>query len=75
MLECAFGRGQLVGQELAQHGAEGGWILVADANEVGVSAELHEGFQYGGAHLGRELVAAAGAATTGFVSLGRGPPI
>ena len=66
--------GQLVRQELAQEGAEGGGILVADANQVGGFAEMHEGFQYGGAHLGRELVAAAGAATTGFVSLGQGPP-
>jgi hypothetical protein len=58
-------------QELAQESEDGG-ILLGNANQPGGSAELAEGLHHRGAHLGRELDAAAGAATTGFASLGQG---
>jgi hypothetical protein len=55
-------------QELAQERAEGGGILVGDANQVGGSAELSEGGQDGGAHLPRNLIGGPGTATTGFAT-------
>ena len=47
-------------------------MFLGNANQLGGSADLHEGVQYGGAHLPRNLIGGPGAATTGFVSLGQG---